>query len=165
MQDGLGARALELAILTACRTGEVLGAQWDEFDFELRVWTVPVARMKAGKEHRVPLSAPALALLRKLATLRRGPFVFHGYRRDRPLSNMAMMMVLRRMQMGVTAHGFRSTFRTWAAECTSAPHEVAEAALAHSTGSKVVVAYQRGDLFEKRRQLMEDWAAYVAGPG
>ncbi|GEO80279.1 bacteriophage P4 integrase [Pararhodospirillum oryzae] len=163
--DGLGARALELAILTAGRPGEVLGATWDEIDLENRTWEIPGTRMKAGAPHRVPLSGPALDLLRKLATVRRGSVVFPGAREGRPLSNMAMAMVLRRMGLGdeVTPHGFRSTFRTWAAECTPFSHEVCEAALAHTVGSKVVAAYQRGDLFEKRRALMGEWAGFVMG--
>jgi integrase len=161
IQDGLGARALELAILTACRSGEVLGAVWSEIDMEARTWIIPAERMKAEAEHRVPLSEPAVALLRKLAALRQGEFVFPGQRPNRPLSNMSMMAVLRRMKVPVTPHGFRSTFRTWVAERTGYPHEVAEAALAHTLGDKVVLAYQRGDLFEKRRRLMDDWAVFV----
>lgn len=163
-QDGLGARALELAILTGARTAEVLNAPWSEFDLEAAVWTIPGARMKAGADHRVPLSAPAIALLRKQAAIRESDFVFAGQRPKRPLSQMAMLMVLRRMKAGVTAHGFRATFRTWIAERTTYPHEVAEAALAHTQGDKVVAAYQRGDLFEKRRRLMEEWASFVTTP-
>jgi integrase len=160
--DGLGARALELAILTATRTGEVLGARWDEFDMDEAVWTIPPARMKAGQEHRVPLNEPALALLCKLAAIRTGPFLFAA-RPDQPLSSMSILMALRRMKAGCTAHGFRSTFRTWAAEQTTTPHEVAEAALAHSPGSKLVAAYQRGDMFAKRRDLMRAWGRFIAG--
>ncbi len=118
--------------------------------------------MKAGVEHRIPLSQPALALLRKLATIQRGDLIFEGQSAGFPLSNMAMAMVLRRMELGVTPHGFRSTFRTWAAEKTSFPDEIAEAALAHTVKSKVVAAYQRGDLFEKRRALMTAWARYCS---
>lgn len=164
-QDGLGARALEFAVLTGTRTAEVLNAPWSEFDLEAAIWTVPGARMKAGIDHRVPLSGPAMALLRKLAAIRENDFVFAGQRPNRPLSQMAMLMVLRRMKAGVTAHGFRATFRTWIAERTAYPHEVAEAALAHTQGDKVVAAYQRGDLFEKRRRLMEEWASFVTTPG
>ena len=163
VQDGMGARALEFTILTAARTGEVLGATWDEIDLDARIWTVTAVRMKAGREHRVPLSDPAVALLRKLSAVRRGAYVFPGQRKDHPLSNMVMKMMLRRMQVEVTAHGFRSTFRTWAAEKTGVAHEVAEAALAHTQGDKVVAAYQRGDLFEKRRALMVAWAAFCEG--
>lgn len=160
VQDGMGARALEFAVLTACRTAEVLGARWSEIDIERAVWTIPAERMKAGHEHRVPLSPPALTLLRKLAAIRRGDLVFQGQTAGRPLSNMSMAMTLRRMKVDATPHGFRSTFRTWVAEQTGFPHEVAEAALAHTQGDKVVAAYQRGDLFDKRRRLMDAWASY-----
>ncbi len=169
IQDGMGARALEFAILTAARTNEVLGARWDEIDLEARVWSVPGSRMKAGVDHRVPLTEPAVALLRKMAAVRIGELVFPGQRHDRQkdhdrqLSNMAMAMVLRRMNIEATPHGFRSTFRTWVAEQTRFPHEVAEAALAHTQSDKVVAAYQRGDLFDKRRELMAAWAAYCMG--
>lgn len=164
--DGMGARALELAILTAARSGEVLGARWDEFDLDAAVWTVPAARMKAGIQHRVPLAPGVLDLLRVLAAVRQGPFLFAGMNPARHLSGMAMAMTLRRMGVEVTVHGFRSTFRTWAAERTGAAHEVAEAALAHTQGDKVVAAYQRGDLFEKRRRLMDAWAAFTTtAPG
>lgn len=159
-QDGIGARALEFCILTAGRTGEVLGARWDEIDTEAATWTVPADRMKAGQEHRVPLTAPALALLRKMAAIRTGEFVFPSQSPKRPSSNMIMAMTLRRMKVAATPHGFRSTFRTWAAEKAHAAHEVAEAALAHVEGNKTVAAYQRGDLFERRRRLMEVWATY-----
>lgn len=158
VQDGMGARALELCILTATRTGEVLGARWPEIDLDAGLWVIPAARMKAGAEHRVPLSTPAIALLRKLLSVRGGEFVFPGQSADRQMSNMAMAMVLRRMKVDATPHGFRSTFRTWAAEETGCPAEVCEAALAHTIQSKVIAAYQRGDLFEKRRELMTEWA-------
>jgi integrase len=163
MQDGLGARALELAILTATRTGEVLGARWPEIDLDGALWVVPADRMKAGAEHRVPLSPPAVALLRKLLTIRRNDLVFAGQSAERPLSNMAMAMALRRMKVAATPHGFRATFKTWASEKTSFPHEVSEAALAHTIESKVVAAYQRGDFFDKRRELMNEWAIYCGG--
>jgi integrase len=163
--DGLGARALELAILTAARTGEVLGTTWAELDLEAALWTIPAARMKAGREHRVPLSGPAVALLRRLATLRQGAYVFAGMKQDKPLSGMAMLMTLRRLGRGdLTSHGFRSTFRDWAAETTSFPAEVVEMALAHAVGNKVEAAYRRGDLFEKRRELMANWASYSTAP-
>lgn len=162
-QDGLGARALELAILTAGRTGEVLGARWEEFDLGAKLWTVPADRMKAGREHRVPLSAPAVLLLLKLQAIRRGDYVFPGALKDRALSNMAMAMVLRRMEVDVTAHGFRATFRTWAAERTSFPDPVVEMALAHTIEDKVVAAYQRGDMLDRRAKLMEAWAGYCTG--
>jgi len=160
-QEGIAARALEFLILTAARTGEVIGARWDEFDLDDRLWTIPAARMKAGKEHRVPLSAAAAAIIGKLKKLRVGEFVFPGQKLRQPLSNMAMLKVLERMGRGdLTAHGFRSTFRDWVAEQTNVAHEVAEMALAHTVSDKVEAAYRRGDLFEKRRELMEDWARY-----
>ena len=164
-QGGIAARALEFAILTAARSGEVLGARWGEIDMLAKVWTVPAARMKAGREHRVPLSACALAVLGAMAELRTvdspDAFVFPTALPSRPLSNMAMAMVLRRMDRGdLTVHGFRSTFRDWVGETTAMPSDVAEAALAHVVGNKTAAAYARGDLFEKRRRLMDDWAAY-----
>jgi integrase len=159
--DGMAAKALQFAILTAARTGEVLGATWQEIDFEARQWTVPASRMKAGKEHRVALSQPALALLRKLATIRQGEYVFSGQQHGKPLSNMALLMCLRRLDRDdLTAHGFRSTFRDWCAEKTSFASEVAEMALAHAVPGKVEAAYRRGDMLEKRRQLMEQWGQY-----
>ena len=163
--DGLGARALELAILTAARTGEVLGARWGELDLDAATWTIPAARMKAGREHRVPLSGSAVTLLRKLGTIRESEYVLAGQRSEKPLSNMALLMTLRRMKRpDLTAHGFRSTFRDWAAEKTGYSSEVVEMALAHAVGDKVEAAYRRGDLFEKRRNLMEDWASYCGSP-
>ncbi len=162
-RQGGGARALEFTILTAARTGEALGATWAEIDFNNKTWTVPAERMKAGKEHRVPLSDAALEILERLHKIRIGGFVFAGAKPGRPLSDMAMLMLLRRMGQGViTAHGFRSTFRDWAAECTSFPREVVEMALAHGIGSAVEAAYRRGDLFEKRRGLMHAWAEQCA---
>jgi integrase len=160
-QGGIGARALEFLILTAARTGEVIGARWDEFDLAQKVWTVPAERMKAGKEHRVPLSAPALAIVEAMRETRESEFVFPGGKRGKPLSNMAMLKLLKRMgRDDLTAHGFRSSFRDWAAESTGFPSEVVEMALAHMVGDKVEAAYRRGDLFAKRRQLMEAWARY-----
>ena len=163
--DGVAARALEFAILTAARTGEVIGATWDEFDLEKKLWTIPANRMKVGKEHRVPLSEPALAVLQVVAAFRNGGHVFPGAKPRKPLSNMALLMTLRRMKRGdLTAHGFRSTFRDWVAECTVFPHEVAEMALAHAVGDKVEAAYRRGDLFEKRRELMAAWGTHCVAP-
>jgi integrase len=160
-RQAVAARALEFAILTAARTGEVLGARWDEVGLQAKVWTVPASRMKGGREHRVPLSPPAISVLKEMQTRHHCDLVFPGNRRGKSLSNMAMLMVLRRMDRAdLTAHGFRSTFRDWAAECTNFPREVAEAALAHLVGDKVEAAYRRGDLFEKRRRLMDAWAAY-----
>jgi len=158
-RDGVAARALEFAILTAARTGEVLGTRWSEIDLESRLWTVPAGRMKAGREHRVPLSDAALEILSRLD--RTGDLAFPGQRRGRPLSDMAFLMLLRRMGRGdLTAHGFRSTFSDWCAEQTNFPSEVREMALAHTVGDKVEAAYRRGDLFEKRRRLAEAWGRY-----
>jgi integrase len=158
-QQGFAARGLEFAILTAARTGEVIYATWDEFDLPAALWIVPGHRMKAGKEHRVPLSTPTVAILEKLQSLRQSDFVFPGARPKKPLSNMAFLQLLRRMERSdLTTHGFRSTFRDWAAESTACPSEVVEMALAHTISNKVEAAYRRGDLFEKRRRLMEDWA-------
>lgn len=157
-QDGTAARALEFTILTAARTGEALGARSDEIDAAAKVWTVPESRMKASREHRVPLSPRALELAPGVGGR---SLLFAGPSGDRPLSNMAMTMVLRRMGRGdVTVHGFRSSFRDWAAERTNFPSEVVEMALAHAVGDKVEAAYRRGDLLEKRRRLMEAWASY-----
>jgi integrase len=160
-QDGVSAAALELLILTATRTGEVIGATWGEIDLEAALWTIPSDRMKAAKEHRVPLSKPALGVLKRSQKLALGPFVFPGGRAGKPLSNMAMLALLERMELpDLTVHGFRSTFRDWAAECTNFPREVVEQALAHSLPDKVEAAYRRGDLFEKRRRLMDAWARF-----
>ena len=159
-QKGIAAKALEFLILTAARTGEVLGAHWEEIDLPARVWTIPASRMKAGREHRVPLSDAAVSLLKEMQSDRQNQFVFPGDRRAQ-LSNMALLMVLRRMKHSdITAHGFRATFRTWAAERTNFAREVVEAALAHVVGNKVEAAYQRGDLFDKRRRLMDAWAEF-----
>jgi integrase len=164
-QPGVSALALQFAILTAARSGEVLGATWGEIDMAAKLWTVPANRMKAGREQRIPLSPPAVTLLTQLTQLRTadGPdaFVFPGAQPNRPLSIMAMTMVLRRMKRGdITVHGFRSTFRDWAGETTATAREVLEAALAHTLGSKTEAAYARGDLFEKRRVLMDAWGRY-----
>jgi integrase len=160
-QEGIAARALEFLILTATRTGEVIGARWDEIDLREKIWIVPAARMKAGREHRVPLSAATVAILEEMKKIREGEFVFPGGKKGRPLSNMAMLAVLKRIgRSDLTAHGFRSSFRDWAAERTHFPGEVAEMALAHTVGDKVEAAYRRGDLFQKRRQLMEAWARF-----
>lgn len=168
-QEGTAARALELAILTAARTGEVIGATWGEFDLANKTWTVLGSRMKSGREHRVPLSDAALKVVKAMAPTgaEKTPdgVVFEGGKRGRPLSNMSLLMLLRRMKRdNLTAHGFRSSFRDWAAERTNFPSEVAEMALAHAIGDKVEAAYRRGDLFEKRRQLMEAWASCCARP-
>ena len=170
-QEAISARAPEFAILTVARTGEVIGARWREIDLAEQVWTVPSDRMKAGKEHRVPLSARALTILEDMAPHRQiddgqndaGAFVFPGGKHGRPLSNMAFLMLLRRLKRDdLTAHGFRSTFRDWAAERTNFPSAVAEMALAHAVGDKVEAAYRRGDLFERRRGIMTAWSTYCA---
>jgi len=159
-QEGFGAHALKFTILTAARTSEALKATWDEIDLDAAVWTIPGRRMKGKREHRVPLSEPAMVVLREMLAVRTSDYVFPG-RGDKPLSSMVMLMVLRRMKrQGVTVHGFRSTFRDWVAEATAYPAEVAEMALAHAVGSKTEAAYRRGDLFQKRVDLMTDWAAY-----
>lgn len=154
------ARALEFTILTAARSGEVLGATWGEIDLEEATWTVPAARMKGKRLHRVPLSGAAVAILEAIGPKAPERPVFEGQKPKSPLSTMAMEMLLRRMDVDATVHGFRSSFRDWAAEKTDFPNEVCEAALAHVVGNKVEAAYRRGDLFEKRRQLMQAWADY-----
>ncbi len=168
-QPGISALALQFAIFTAARSGEVLGARWCEIDVAAKLWTVPAERMKAGREHRVPLSRPSLTILTQMTKLRTrdapDACVFPGAKPEKPLSIMAMAMVLRRMKHSdVTVHGFRSTFRDWAGETTATAREVLEAALAHTVGSKTEAAYARGDLFEKRRGLMEAWATYCSPP-
>lgn len=158
-REGVAARALEFVILTAARSGEVRGALWSEIDLNAGVWTIPADRMKAKREHRVPLSERAIKLLGALAKGKPDDLVFPAPRGG-VLSDMSLTAVLRRMEMDATAHGFRSTFRDWAAEHTNYPHHVAEMALAHAIGDKVEKAYRRGDLFEKRRRMMADWAAF-----
>lgn len=156
------ARALELTILTACRTSEVLNARWDEIDLEARTWTIPVERMKSGKAHRVPLSDAALAVLNGLPRIVNTPYLFPGTRKGKPLSNLAMTMTMRRMGKGhLTVHGFRSSFRDWAAERTNYPREVCELALAHKIADAAEAAYWRSDIFEKRCGLMSDWARHI----
>lgn len=157
--DGMGARALEFAILTAARSGEVRGAKWAEIDLKAGVWTVPGERMKAGREHRVPLSPLAVALLKALPRADGAELVFSAPRGG-PLSDMTLTAVLRRMKVAAVPHGFRSTFRDWASERTNYPRDAAEMALAHTIGDKVEAAYRRGDLFEKRRRMMADWATF-----
>jgi integrase len=163
-REATAARALEFGILTAARSGEILGAQWSEMALDRQIWTVPANRMKAGREHRVPLSARAVEIIEIMKLHQKGDFVFPSHRstigKDAPLSAMSLAMLLRRMEMPVTVHGFRSTFRDWSAECTSTANEVCEAALAHTIENRVEAAYRRGDLFEKRRVLMCAWADY-----
>ena len=161
---GLGARALELLIHTAARTSEVLQARWSEFDLDAGLWVIPGDRMKAGKEHRVPLSQPVLSLLKALPQT--GDYLFPGQKPEKHLSNMVMAMTLRRMEeLDCTVHGFRSSFRDWCGECTKFPGEIAEHALAHQVGSEVERAYRRGDALAKRRELMDQWSAYLGRAG
>lgn len=158
-REGVAARALEFTILTAVRTGEAIGAKWREIDFDRKIWTIPADRMKAHKEHRVPLSARAVQILEELP--REGEYVFVGGKANAHLSNMAMAQTLKRMKReDITVHGFRSTFRDWAAECTHHRNEVVEMAMAHTIKSAVEAAYRRGHLLEKRAKLMDDWARY-----
>lgn len=160
-RHGLSARCLELQILTATRPGEAAGAQWPEFDLDRAVWTIPSSRMKAEREHRIPLSVPAVAMLRALPRIDNN--VLPGVE-GRPLTTAAAMQLLKDLRPGITAHGFRSTFRDWAGESTSHPREVIEHALAHQLKDKSEAAYQRGDLFERRARLMADWAAFCDTP-
>ena len=169
-ENGLGARALEFTILTLARTNEVLKAEVSEFDLQRCIWTIPPERMKARKEHRVPLSKRAMEIANFLISNQTSNYLFPGTKDGRPLSNMAMLATLKRMGRGgeFTVHGFRSAFRDWAAEQTNYPRDVAEAALAHTIPDAVERAYRRGDLFEKRYKLMEEWAQYcsvIAMPG
>jgi integrase len=160
-EDGIAPLGLQLLILTAARTGEVVGARWSEFDEAKRLWIVPSSRMKAGREHRVALSSAACAVLSRLRALFQSDYVLPGLRHGRPLSNMAFLALLKRMgRADLTAHGFRSSFRDWAAERTAYPREVVEMALAHTIADKVEAAYRRGDLFQKRLLLMEAWARH-----
>lgn len=164
-QRGLAAKALEFTILTAARTGETIGARWSEIDLDAALWTVPANRMKTGRDHRVPLSPPAVKLLRELRMhLGANGYVFSLPGSRKPMSNMAMLTVIKRMGMRsrVTSHGFRSSFRDWAAEQTTVDAAVAEAALSHSTGTKVEKAYLRADRLDQRRDLMEKWSVFVS---
>jgi len=161
--DSVSATALRFCILCASRTDEVLGMLWREIDLDRKLWELPAPRMKGGRRHIVPLPDAALAIVSKMGKARIGSFVFPGWRHGRPLSNMAMLECLRGLRTGYTVHGFRSSFRDWAAEQTSFPNIVAEAALAHAIGDKTEAAYRRGDLLEKRRQLMQAWADFCVG--
>lgn len=162
LREGLSARALEFLILTATRSGEVRGATWDEFDLKAHTWTIPAERMKAGKEHRVPLSARALAIVKSMPRIAGADYVFPAARGGM-LSDMAMTELMKGMKADAVPHGFRSTFRDWTAERTAYPRDVAEMALAHTIPDKVEAAYRRGDLFEKRTKMMTDWAKFAAG--
>ena len=162
---GTAARALTFTILTATRSGEVRGATWSEIDMDKAVWIVPADRMKAGREHRVPLSPAALAILEALPKGEPEALVFPGAKRGRPMSDMTLGAVLKRMELDdFTVHGFRSTFSTWVTECTDATIEVREAALAHAARDRVAAAYNRSDHFARRRALMDEWAAFCGGP-
>ena len=160
-KEGLAARALEFAILCAARSGEVRGALWSEINQEEAIWVIPAKRMKAGKEHRVPLSAPAVKLLGALPRSESSDLIFPGSN-DKPLSDMALTAVMRRMEVDAVPHGFRSTFRDWVGDCTNYPRDVAEFALAHKLSDKVEAAYRRGDALERRREMMEDWANFCS---
>jgi integrase len=161
-KENVTALALEFIILTAARSGEALGARWAEIDWKSKVWIVPPERIKAGIEHRVPLTDRVLAILKIMKTAARGEYVFPSHRSDRPLSGVACAMLLRRMKIvNATVHGFRSAFRDWCGEATRFPREVAEAALAHAVGDATERAYRRGDALEKRRKLMDAWAAFL----
>jgi integrase len=154
----------EFLILTAARTNEVLKAEWNEVDLDKAVWTIPAVRMKAGREHRVPLAPRALMLLREAREVAGdSQLIFQGRNVDAPMSNMIFLMMLRRLGATFTAHGFRSAFRDWASECTNFPREVCEMALAHSIKDKTEAAYRRGDLYQKRRELMVAWNQYING--
>ncbi len=164
-RNAMAAKALMFTCLTGSRTNEVLGMRWDEIDAEARLWTCPADRMKTGEHHRVPLTEEMLSIIEPLRAMK-SEYVFEGQKRHRPLSNMSMLMLLRRMQVeGVTVHGFRSTFRDWASEVSNAQREVAELSLSHRIGSDVERAYSRSDLLEKRRALMERWSKFVSDAG
>jgi integrase len=162
--ESVAARALEYLILTAARTGEVLGATWGEINVAEAMWTIPANRMKAKREHRVPLSPAAIALLRKLPREPNNPHVFIGSQPGRGFSRIALGGIMQRLERSETVHGFRSSFRTWAAEQTNYPRDVWERALAHIVGNRTERAYERTDLFDKRRKLMESWSKYVTSP-
>ncbi|CFL24490.1 tyrosine-type recombinase/integrase [Burkholderia pseudomallei] len=163
-QEGAAALALQFVILTASRANEVIAACKSEFDLPAKIWTIPAERMKAGREHRIPLSPEALALVKPLIDAGSSEFLFPASKGNGHLSNMAMRQLLKRMKReGLTVHGFRSTFKHWARETTDYAREVLAAALAHIIGDKTAAAYARGDLFMKRASLMQDWADYLAG--
>ncbi|MCC3304203.1 tyrosine-type recombinase/integrase [Sneathiella sp. HT1-7] len=165
-KDSYSAMGLELIILTACRTGSLINAKWEDFNFDKKEWIIPAENMKAGKEHRVPLSPAVIAVLEKLLAVRQNEYVLPGANGKGHASNMALLQLIKRMGYGgrVTPHGFRSTFKDWASERTAYPNEVSEMALAHSVGNKVEAAYRRGDLFDKRKRIMDDWAEYCSKP-
>ncbi|KPQ24647.1 MAG: Integrase [Halomonas sp. HL-93] len=167
--NSMSSKALQLLILTATRTSEVLNAEWHEIDLNNATWTIPAERMKAMREHRIPLSSQASQLLSDLPQVKGNSYVFPGMRAGRPLSNMSLLQFMRGIGYGQSGekgnyvpHGFRSSCRDWTGEVTSYPRDVAEMALAHSIENKVEAAYRRGDLFEKRRKMMQEWANYIA---
>lgn len=163
--EGVSPKALEFAILTATRTGETVGARWPEINIDEKMWAIPGERMKAGREHRVPLSDRAIAILKALPREKNAEFVFIGDRAGAALSNMSLLMTLRRMNRGnITTHGFRSTFKDWCSEQTAYPNEMSEMALAHTVSDKTEAAYRRGDMVTKRRRLMQDWATFCDQP-
>ncbi|MFT7190883.1 MAG: integrase [Dinoroseobacter sp.] len=164
-RNAMAAKALMFTCLTGSRTSEVLGLRWEEIDIDARLWTCPPERMKNGETHRVPLTDEMIAIIEPLRAMESN-YVFEGQKRHKPLSNMSMLMLLRRMQVeGVTVHGFRSTFRDWASEIANVPREVAEMSLAHAVGTNVERAYARSDLLERRRHLMNEWSRFVTGVG
>lgn len=164
-REATAALCLEFVILTACRTGEAIGAKWDEIDTDAKVWRIPAARMKSARPHAIPLTARALTILDAVRLLKdEGNHVFPGERRNQPLSNMAMLALLKRMDVTTTVHGFRSSFRDWAGNHTSFPRELAEHALAHVIGDTTEQAYRRGDALERRRVMMEAWAQFLDAP-
>ena len=159
----VSARCLEFTVLTAARTNEAIKAKPEEFDLTNATWTIPASRMKAKTEHRVPLSPRAVEIVREMLKLEQD-YLFASTGKGKPISNMAMLKLLERMEVKVTVHGFRSSFRDWAAERTAFPHEVCEMALAHTIGNAAEAAYRRGDLFEKRRKLMDAWSDFINAP-
>lgn len=161
--EGQGARALEFTILAAARSGEVRGATWSEIDLDAKTWTIPAARMKGGRDHRVPLSIAAVKLRKALPQGEGAALVFPSGK-GLPLSDMTLSAVMRRMEVGVTVHGFRSTFRDWTAERTNYPNEMAEMALAHKVADKTEEAYRRGDMLARRAKMMDDWSAFIDTP-
>lgn len=164
-QSGIAARALEFLVLTCTRTSETLLAKWSEIDMESKIWTIPPVRTKQKREQRIPLSAAALAVVNEMGAIRSCDFIFPGWKKGAPFSNMAMASVLQRMgRDSVTVHGFRSTFKDWCSDCTNHPNEVSEMALGHKVSDKVEAAYRRGELLQKRRQLAEDWARFCSTP-
>lgn len=160
LHESMSVKCLLFTVLTACRSGEARGATWSEIDMQAKVWTIPVERMKAGKEHQVPLSDQAIDLLASLPRVQDTPYVFPSVR-NKPLSDMALSMLMRRMNTGAVPHGFRSTFRDWAGDKTNYPRDLAEAALAHTVSNQVEAAYRRGTALEKRRAMMNEWGKYV----